>query len=207
MANTRRVLKPYKGYSIIKINGCKYAATKEGIADWLCVAKRYSLPDIKKAVDAILKMKPDVFWQEYYSSPDDSGWEFLEKYTDPAWLGSARTTMYDYLHGYCDTFSAVLNRKYGYRVYNVTDKKGNLHHSYAVDSSGMYVDIRGKVRSWYDLMEDFEDFLDIHDPHEFLLTPVDNETCQRLLDDTKWSIAEQAEYFTERFVNCYKPLI
>ena len=52
MANTRRELKPYKGYSIIKINGYRYIASKTGEQ-----LEANSLQDIKKRIDAKINVK------------------------------------------------------------------------------------------------------------------------------------------------------
>ena len=54
MANTRRVLKPYKGFPITKINNSKYVSTdpKDGT-----VFESHSLPDIKKRIDAKIGIK------------------------------------------------------------------------------------------------------------------------------------------------------
>lgn len=54
MANTRRVLKPYKGFPITKINNVKYVATdpKDGT-----VLESYSLAGIKERIDGRIGIK------------------------------------------------------------------------------------------------------------------------------------------------------
>jgi len=49
MANTRRELKPYKGYSITKINGYRYVSTDPKTGEQF---EANSLQDIKKRIDA-----------------------------------------------------------------------------------------------------------------------------------------------------------
>ena len=47
MANTRRELKPYKGYTITKINGYRYVSYDPRDGQF----EAYSLQDIKKRID------------------------------------------------------------------------------------------------------------------------------------------------------------
>ena len=48
MANTRRELKPYKGYPITKINGYKYVSVDPRQGQF----EAYSLKEIKERIDA-----------------------------------------------------------------------------------------------------------------------------------------------------------
>ena len=50
MANTRRELKPYKGYPITKINGYMYVTFDLTHGKIVC----YSLDEIKKRIDGVI---------------------------------------------------------------------------------------------------------------------------------------------------------
>ena len=54
MANTRRELKPYKGYPITKINGYRYISSDPKTGEQF---EANSLQDIKKRIDAKISVK------------------------------------------------------------------------------------------------------------------------------------------------------
>ena len=101
------------------------------------------------------------WWDFYYGMKDeypDTTWEFLE--------GEGRyneVNRYDFLHGCCNLFSAVLHEQFGYDVFEVPDETGEcpIAHSFCIDDKGNFIDIRGKIRNMWEFFDDFEDFVDI----------------------------------------------
>ena len=72
-------------------------------------------------------------------------------------------SLYDFLHGYCHIFSLRLHNEYGYEVVNISDKNGNLIHSYCKNDKGEFIDVRGRTADARAFFSEFEDWLDIHD--------------------------------------------
>lgn len=66
-----------------------------------------------------------------------------------------KLTAYDYLHGYCDSFTYVLNKRYGYPIFEIRANDGSLVHCFAkvdVASSILFIDVRGITTDYFEFI-------------------------------------------------------
>ena len=79
---------------------------------------------------------------------------------------------WDYLHGRCDEFAAMLSEVYGYGIEAVRNAEGRLIHAYCVSQIGgekAYIDVRGITTDPKLFYEEFENELTFYAPTRDLL--------------------------------------
>ena len=156
----------------------------------------------------------DIIFED---EPEEKSFHFLENICAEHTVSAIFA--HDYLHGFCDVFSYVLNQNYDIPIHMLW-KGEELIHSYGVlplvDGYNAYIDIRGATTDFSLFIEEFQDFITYDEGHFYdavgeedtridIMTKEELETYYEMYHDTDYRILFVAECFLTDNPDYYDP--